>query len=1150
MGAMKIPDRNLPDTVSNIGDNPSVEYHFAVASLPISRNHLAISPRACQSNSTDFCKLGVPVRVLGLDVGIASVGWSIIDIVSDSRSGTVVAAGVWMFEPPEEKGQTGSKLKTEIRRIARGQRRVIKRRRQRMNDVRRIFADAGLLPDAGKHALAIPGADPWKLRRRGLDHALTAAEFAIALGHIARHRGFKSNAKGEKKNTSGEDGKMKAASEKTEEKLARYATPAVMLAEDGGYILRETPRKDGSCEQVRRFRNREGDYSRSLLRDDLVSETRQLLKAQRRLGRDFATEALEKAFCDIAFFQRPLQDSEILLGDCPFERDEKRVARRAPSFELFRFLSRLNTLSLIEGSRQSRRLSVEEIGKAAADFGATGKVSFASLRSKIGLSQDVRFNGVKPDEESKRDVVARSGDAAAGTAKLRKLIAGHHGEMTWQALWQKPELLDRIVQVVTFRDDMDRIRLGLAEIDLDPAIRETLIEAADDGEFDGFSGAGHISAKAARAIIPGLLQGLTYDKACALVGYDHTASRERHAFDLKDADGKPVFGKQALGRILKEERVSTSLIGSPTARKAIIEALKQVKALVEAFGPPDRIHIEMARDVGKSIEERGKIDRGIEKRNRQREKIREDFAEKLGRLPLDSARGVEELLRFELWCQQNGRCLYTDEYISPERLLDGNNTVQVDHILPWGRFGDDSFHNKTLCTAKANQDKRGRTPFEWFLEEKTPAAWDAFEARLRELPYMKGLKRRNYSLRNAAEVQERFRNSNLNDTRWACRVLAEALKQVLPDERDDKGDLRRRVFARPGALTDRLRRAWGLQWVKKDKDGNRLPDDRHHALDAIVVAATTESLLNRATREIQELERQGNKNGDLLKNINSPWPGFRDETLERVGGAFVARAPRHRARGKAHDATILQVVEKNGEKVTYARKDIDKLTMADLDKVKDPERNAANIASLRDWIVAGKPKEAEHLPKSPKGDPIGKIRVQSKAKVNVLLYRGGHNNPPGTVDRGDMVRVDVFRKANAKGIWQYYLVPIYPHDIAMLDSPPMRAVTANKPEEEWPIIDPTYEFMWPLVPMTLLKVIDKNGTIFFPDQMDGNLGYFRGLDRNTGAIILSSIVDQTNIRKGIGARTLDTLQKMTVDRLGRTFEVAKETRTWRGKACI
>jgi CRISPR-associated endonuclease Csn1 len=66
-----------------------------------------------------------------------------------------------------------------------------------------------------------------------------------------------------------------------------------------------------------------------------------------------------------------------------------------------------------------------------------------------------------------------------------------------------------------------------------------------------------------------------------------------------------------------------------------------------------------------------------------------------------------------------------------------------------------------------------------------------------------------------------------------------------------------RVFARPGALTDRLRKAFGLQWIKKNEKGERIRDDRHHALDAIIVAATTESLLNRATRQIQKKEREG-----------------------------------------------------------------------------------------------------------------------------------------------------------------------------------------------------------------------------------------------------------------------------------------------------
>lgn len=610
------------------------------------------------------------MRILGLDIGVASIGWSIIETVfvmaDEAPTGRILASGVWIFDPPEEKSQTGSKLKNEMRRVFRGQRRVVKRRRQRMNDVRQMLTDAGLLPHAGKDALAVPGADPWGLRVKGLDHRLTPVELALALGHIARHRGFKSNAKGGKGNATSEDSKMLSEIDKTREKLARYHTPAQMWSQDDDYVLRQTARMDGSTEAVRRFRNREGGYGRSLLRDDLMAEVRRIFSAQRRLGQALATEALQERFCALAEFQRPLQDSETLVGECPFEPSEKRAARRAPSFELFRFLAKLNTLSLLAGPRQPRRLTPEEVGKAAADFGATAKYSFAALRRKLELPAEIRFDGVRQDEESKRDVVARSGEAAAGTAVLRKLISGHHGEMAWRALLQRPEVLDQIVQVITFRNDMERIGLGLAEIDIAPEIRATIHDAALGGMFEHFTGAGHISAKTARALIPWLLDGKTFDKACDAAGYDHTASRERHAFDIRDPDGNPVTGKEALGRILKDEHVSASLIGSPTARKAIIESLKQVKALVEEFGMPDRIHVEMARDVGKSIEERGEIDRGIEKRNRQKEKLRTIFAEKLGRPPLAGTRGADELLRFELWEQQNCRCLLRTNISRPK----------------------------------------------------------------------------------------------------------------------------------------------------------------------------------------------------------------------------------------------------------------------------------------------------------------------------------------------------------------------------------------------------------------------------------------------------------------------------------------------------
>ena len=83
------------------------------------------------------------MRVLGLDVGIASIGWALIEIDDiggeEGARGEILAAGVWKFDSPEEKTQNGSRLKSEIRRNFRGQRRVLRRRRQRMNEIRRAM---------------------------------------------------------------------------------------------------------------------------------------------------------------------------------------------------------------------------------------------------------------------------------------------------------------------------------------------------------------------------------------------------------------------------------------------------------------------------------------------------------------------------------------------------------------------------------------------------------------------------------------------------------------------------------------------------------------------------------------------------------------------------------------------------------------------------------------------------------------------------------------------------------------------------------------------------------------------------------------------------------------------------------------------------
>ena len=147
----------------------------------------------------------------------------------------------------------------------------------------------------------------------------------------------------------------------------------------------------------------------------------------------------------------------------------------------------------------------------------------------------------------------------------------------------------------------------------------------------------------------------------------------------------------------------------------------------------------------------------------------------------------------------------------------------------------------------------------------------------------------------------------------------------------------------------------------------------------------------------------------------------------------------------------------------FERKAVEKLTLADLENIPVPEPYGKigdpaklrdeMIVELRRWIEEGRPKD--DLPKAPKeGDVIRKVRLASKDKVAVSV-RGG------TADRGEMARVDVFTKADKRGTVRYYLVPIYPHQIADQETILSRRIAsavAYAAEADWTLIDATYEF--------------------------------------------------------------------------------------------
>lgn len=150
----------------------------------------------------------------------------------------------------------------------------------------------------------------------------------------------------------------------------------------------------------------------------------------------------------------------------------------------------------------------------------------------------------------------------------------------------------------------------------------------------------------------------------------------------------------------------------------------------------------------------------------------------------------------------------------------------------------------------------------------------------------------------------------------------------------------------------------------------------------------------------------------------------------------------------------------------------------------------------------------------------------------------------GTADRGEMARVDVFAKASERSRRKFYLVPIYPHQLADLEKyprPPDRAVVAYAAESDWTLIDSSFDFLFSLYSNSLVEVTKSDGEVI--------IGYFKGLHRGTGAISIAPHENQRRLRGGIGAKTLMQFRKLAVDRLGDIHPITREIRTWHGEVC-
>ena len=262
---------------------------------------------------------------------------------------------------------------------------------------------------------------------------------------------------------------------------------------------------------------------------------------------------------------------------------------------------------------------------------------------------------------------------------------------------------------------------------------------------------------------------------------------------------------------------------NPVVDRALSQTRKVINAIIRNYGMPDRIHLEMARDLSRSFSERRKIEK-LQKDNRNsRLEAAEHLREILGR-----EAGSEDIYKYRLWKEQKNYCLYSGNKIEIAQLRDPL-ALEIDHAIPRSRSFNDSWNNKVLVFTKENRNKRNLIPYEYLKDKKD--AWDRFLGLIEPLPRAK--QRFISKVEVSRDAEDQWKSRHLNDTRYIAREIKSHLEENL--NLLDSG--RNNVRVRNGRLTAWLRWQWGLGHLK-----NRADDDRHHALDAILVACASENI--------------------------------------------------------------------------------------------------------------------------------------------------------------------------------------------------------------------------------------------------------------------------------------------------------------------
>lgn len=751
---------------------------------------------------------------IGLDIGIGSVGWAVVSAEGDGHPARIEDFGVRIFSSGEN-----AKAKASLcqeRRSFRSVRRLERRCVHRKVLLRNHFQKIQLLnPTFYDDLAACKDADVYALKVAALERKLSPAELYKCLVHTCNHRGYRDFYEPEEDDE--EAGKNETAANAFEK---TYRASGLRTVSE--YLLKEYA--NGSFVK---YRNRSGGEMPYMLirRSILREEAEAILQAQSAyypgLNPKNCKDTVEIIFAQRDFEDGPGDPSDNTrryhgfletLGQCPYYKDRKRGFRGTVIADVFAVTNTLSQYRFVDNATGEYTLAPAVAKELVDSLLNNAKLTMTDVKAILKKHGYTLYKSENSD------------DKALGKAvKFLKLAKDCLGDK-WERFIgqeqfdpQNPSDLHRIGELISTYQTPSRRKEEMKKAGID----ESIIKAFASKKISGTASTSYAYMCDA---IHAFLNGDIYGNFQARTIQEHQEETVQERFvklppkaidDPEIRDNRVVF-------------------------KAVNETRKIVNAIIDIYGAPTEIVVEVASELGQSFQMRGKET----KRQRDNEKVNDRIKGEIAKLlSIDAAEVKPDMMeRYKLFQEQGGKCAYSFKPLGEMKdvLLNRNHEYEVDHIVPFSLILDNTLHNKALVFAGENQRKGQRTPLMYLDAERSEMLTKAVRQMYsrKENPISK--KKYEYYMmaslygEEAREKLENWKSRNINDTRYITKYICGILENHLIFA----GDKKQHVHTVKGSVSQKFRREWLRTTAWGDAEKNR-ETYLNHAIDALVCANLT-----------------------------------------------------------------------------------------------------------------------------------------------------------------------------------------------------------------------------------------------------------------------------------------------------------------------